>query len=351
MAEDYYDILNVSRSATQEEIKKSYRKLAHEHHPDKDGGNEEKFKQINEAYQVLGDEQKKNQYDQFGQSFDGSGSNDYSNFANAGFGNFSDIFDQFFTGSRGNAQQTRRGQDVMVDVTITFAESASGTLKEVNHRLHQTCSNCRGNGAEPGTPIESCSTCEGRGTVSKTQQTPLGVFAHSSVCPACRGEGKTAKQPCSTCRGEGREMSDRALAVDIPAGIADGQTLRISGKGEVPPRGGVSGDLFATIHVQPHASLTRDGEDIRTEINIPFIDAVLGSKHSVESLNGKQKVDIPGGTQPGTEQRFAGEGFPNINGASKGDFIVTINVDIPKKISRKQRKLLEEFKNTKKGFF
>jgi len=353
MPEDYYDILNVDRSATQEEIKKSYRKLAHQHHPDKDGGDEEKFKQVNEAYQVLSDEQKKSQYDQVGQSFDGAGANysDYGNFSNAGFGNFSDIIDQFFTGNRGTTPQTRRGHDVMVDVSITFAESAAGVSKEVNHRLYQACSHCHGNGAEPGTPIESCETCEGRGSVSKTQQTPLGVFAHSSVCPTCKGEGKISKEPCKTCRGDGRELSDRSLSIDVPAGIADGQTLRISNKGEAPTRGGVSGDLFATIHVEPHATLVRDGDNIRSEIHIPFIDAVLGSKISVETLTGSQELEVPAGTQPGTERTFTGHGFPSISGGPIGDLIVKINVDIPKKVSRKQRKLLEEFKNAKKSLF
>lgn len=357
MAEDYYEVLGVARTASQDEIKKAFRKKAHEHHPDKSGGNEEMFKQVNEAYQVLGDEQKRSQYDQFGRTFAAAGGGDPF----AGFGgfqgfniDFEDVFSDFFGGSRARAgTRARRGSDIQVDVTISFSESARGVKQQLRHTLHQTCVRCHGNGAEPGTPIATCATCQGSGVVGQSRQTLFGVFTQQAVCPTCQGEGKTVRTRCKECRGEGRTRQTRTLEVTIPAGIADGQIIRLAGKGEVAPRGGVPGDLFMAVHVTPDKDLRRDGEDVRSAIIISFADAALGTTVKIQTLAGGKSLKIPAGTQPGTELRLSGLGFPSLQGTRTGDHTVTVNVEVPKKLSRQQKKLLEEFKNTKKksGWF
>lgn len=354
MADDYYNVLGVTREATKDDIKRAYRKLAHQYHPDKGSGDEEKFKQVNEAYQVLSDEQKRQQYDQFGQTFEGAagGGNPFAGF-NVNFediGNFGDVFETFFGGQA--RQQVRRGADVHVDATISFRDSAKGTTQELQHRLYQVCEQCSGNGAEPGTPIEACETCGGTGTVTKTRQTMLGAFSQRSVCQTCHGEGRLPKMPCKICRGEGRTLRDRTLEIEIPAGIADGQQIRIAGKGEAAPRGGVAGDLYMTVHVQPDKYMRRDGNDVRSEILISFAQAALGTEVKIESLDGKQQLNIPAGTQAGEEIRLPDAGFPDIRTGSRGDHIATVKVEVPKKLSRKQKKLLEEFEaNKKHGLF
>lgn len=350
MAEDYYTILGVERTATKEEVKRAYRKLAHQYHPDKSGGDEEKFKQVNAAYQVLSDDQKRAQYDQFGQTFEGSAGPGPGGF-NVNFedlGDFGDIFEQFFGGARPRGgRQVRRGDDVAIDITISFLESASGVEQEVTTTLWQACERCHSSGAEPGTPIKECATCRGAGTVTRQQQTMFGAFAQQTICPDCRGEGKKAESPCTQCRGEGRVRAARTLRIDIPAGIADGQTMRLRSKGEVPPRGGVAGDLYATIHVTPHQLLRRDGSNVRTEVTVPFVEAALGTRVSVPTLTGTEaEIKIEPGTQPGTEQVLSQQGFPSLRGGRRGDQVVTINVEIPRKLNKRQRKLLEEFRET-----
>jgi molecular chaperone DnaJ len=359
MPADYYEILGVSRSATKDEIKKAYRKLAHTHHPDKGGGDEEKFKEINRAYEVLGDEQKRAQYDQFGHGFDGNGGgNPYGGFGGSGFtinmddlGGVGDIFETFFGGGRRSSARSR-GADIETDVEISFRESATGMKKTLQQRVFTTCSLCKGNGAQPGTPIVTCTTCNGQGTVTRTHQTPLGAFAQRSVCPECRGEGKKASTPCKQCDGEGREKTNRTLDVQIPAGIAEGQAIRIAGKGEASPKGGTAGDLFITIHVRPDPVLEREGNDVRSEVQVSFVDAALGTTQEVETLEGRRTLEIPAGTQPGTELAFERLGFPNVRGGRRGDHVVTVHVEIPKRLTRKQKELLEKFREApKKGIF
>jgi len=360
MAADYYNVLGVERTATADDIKRAYRKLAHQHHPDKDGGDEEKFKEINAAYQVLSNDQKRAQYDQFGSTFEEAGA---GGGPGAGFGGFNvnpedlgdlgGIFEQFF-GGRANSRSrgVRRGQDVAVDVTISFAEAAQGLIRDVTTRLAQACSRCHGNGAEPGTPIKDCATCQGSGTVNTTRQTMLGVFSQATVCPTCHGDGKQADTPCTKCRGEGRETADRTLEINIPAGIADGQTIRLTGKGEAPPRGGVAGDLYVTVHVAAVDNLVRDGDHVRTTASITFADAALGTTITVPTITGTAELAIPPGTQPGSELTLSGQGFPSLSGSGVGDEIVTVAVEVPKKLSRKQRSLLEQFKQAKpRGLF
>lgn len=355
MPKDYYNVLGVSRSATQEEIKRAYRRLAHKYHPDKDGGDEEQFKQVNEAYQVLGNETKRAQYDRYGTAFEGAGG-PFAGFGGvhfedvAGFGGLGDIFEQFFGGGVRQRTSTgvRRGADVSVDVTVTFEESARGVQRDISHRIYQSCSHCKGSGAQRNTPIEACPACGGTGSVTQTRQTPFGVFSSSTVCSTCQGEGKKAKKACDVCRGEGRTVQHRVLTVDIPAGIADGQSLRLSGKGEAPVRGGVAGDLFVHVHVKPHPTLTRDGNDIHSRLAISFPDAALGAVLSVETIDGTRTMSIPAGTQPGSTIRLAGLGFPFLGGRGRGDHIVTVDVEVPKRLSRTQRQLLEEFRRSKK---
>jgi molecular chaperone DnaJ len=350
MSKDYYQILGVDRSASKEDIKKAYRRLAHKHHPDKANGNEEKFKEVNEAYQVLSDSSKRTQYDQFGANFEqaGNGFGGFSGFNTSDFGGINDIFEQFFRGQAGHARShVRRGEDIAIDLAISFEESAQGVNREFNLRTHQACSRCRGNGAEPGTKIENCRTCQGTGEVHSTRQTMFGAFSQASVCPDCHGEGKKATQTCHQCRGEGRELKDRKLEVKIPAGISDGQTIEISGQGEYPARGGIPGNLYATIHVNPHPVLKRDHRDIRLSQKISFVDAALGTTLKVPTLTGHKELKVPAGTQPGTELRLEGIGFPNIHGSSRGDEIVTINIEIPRKLSRKQKDLLQQFQSSK----
>lgn len=353
MPEDLYNVLGVSRTATQDEIKKAYRKLAHQHHPDKKTGNEETFKRINAAYEVLGDEEKRTHYDRFGNadfSQGGFSGDPFAGFAGAQF-DMSDIFEQFFGGA--SRRQSRVGEDIAVDLEIAFGESVTGVKKDIEFRSYDTCSHCHGNGAEPGTPIATCVTCQGSGVIRTNRQTMFGTFSQQQTCPTCAGEGKTAKTPCKTCRGEGRQVKNRSLTIDIPAGIDDGQTIRIAGKGEVPAHGGQPGTLYATIHVARHKELTRDGLHIRTSRHISFLDAILGQEITVPTVAGEEPLTIPAGTQPGTEFRLRRQGFPPIGGGTRGDEIVTINVSIPQKLSRHERQVLEELQSgkKKKSFF
>lgn len=360
MAEDLYSILGVSRGATKEEIKKAYRKLAHQYHPDKNGGDSEKFKEINGAYQILSDDNKRAQYDRFGATFDGAGAGPGGGgFGDYGFninmedlGGIGDIFEQFFGGRARSRPQARRGEDVAIDVTIDFFESARGVARDVTTRLYQNCSRCRGNRAEPGTRIAACKTCGGQGVVNTARRTMFGVFNQTSVCPDCQGEGKKPEQPCRQCRGQGRELKERTLEIKIPAGIADGQMIRLSGKGEVPPYGGAAGDLYVNVHVKPHPELRRDGSDVRSKVSVSFADAALGITTEIETLAGRRELDVSPGTQPDQKITLSGLGFPRLNGSGRGDHVVTVKVEIPKKLNRKQRELLEDFKGLKKkGLF
>lgn len=364
MPADFYETLGVSRSATQDEIKKAYRKLAHQYHPDKGGGDEEKFKEINRAYEVLGDSQKRSQYDQFGHSFDGSGAGQdpfsgFGGFGNGGFtinmddlGGVGDIFDSFFGGGRTRSSRRSKGADLEANIEISFKESATSTTKTIEQRLYTVCSKCNGNGAEPGTPIVTCATCHGSGTITEHMQTPLGTFAQRTVCRTCKGEGKTAKTACSRCAGEGREKTTRTLDVAIPAGIAHGQAIRLSGKGEAAPHGGTPGDLYIHVRVRSDHTMVRDQNDVRSSVSISFVDAALGTQVAIDTLEGKKDLSIPAGTQPKTELRMEGLGFPSLRGGRRGDHITTVNVEIPKRLSRKQKELLQQFREApKKGIF
>lgn len=360
---DYYKALGVSKTATDEEIKKAYRKLAHQYHPDKAGGNEKKFKEINEAYQVLSDKTKRSQYDQFGQTFEQAGASGSSRgfggfgdfnfediFSQAGFsrggasfgeGGFEDIFSDIF-GSQNGGRRKSRGQDIQVDVEISFKEMVMGVEKEINLYKGVTCQNCRGTGGEPGTSKETCSQCQGSGQVRKTSRSFFGVFSQVSVCPNCQGEGKIFKKKCSRCGGDGRVKEERRLKIPIPAGIQNGQTLSLEGEGEAGSRGSVPGDLYIVVHVRPDEKFSRQGQNILSLEVIPFSVAALGGKVEVETLEGNLLLKIPAGTQSGEIFRIKNQGIYSSGRRERGHQLVKVVVRVPKKLNRRQEDLLEE---------
>lgn len=365
MAKDYYDILGVSKSASKDEIKKAYRKLAHQHHPDKgSGGDDKKFKEINEAYQVLGNDQKRKQYDQFGSTFNqqggfggaGGGFN-WQDFARtqgqAGYGqnvefDLGDLFGEFFGGGsrrRGRSRSQSQGADIEAVVEVDFMDVVRGAEKQyaITHSI--VCQTCHGNGAEPGTSVKSCTTCKGSGTVQRVQQTMLGNFATQSPCPTCDGEGSVIEKSCRACGGDGRVSSKENLKVKIPAGISEGERLRISGKGDAGFRGATPGDLYLQIHITPHSHFVRSNDDIHTRETITISDAVLGTAIQVETVEGPVRLKIPSGTDSGKKFVLKNKGIPHLRSRGKGDHVVTVHIDIPKKLSRTQKKLFEELQS------
>lgn len=355
MAKDYYRILGISKNASVDEIKKAYRKLAQTYHPDK-GGDPAKFKEINEAYQVLSDPQKRQQYDQFGQTFEQtqnqggfsgfSGFRDFSSFSEAfgDAGDFEDIFSGIFGGGR-SSTKSRRGQDIAVDVQITMPEAFSGVDREINIEKFITCKKCSGRGAEPGSRVNKCKTCGGSGQVQKGQR--MGIFSFSSVvvCEDCLGRGEIPEKKCSNCNGHGRVKESVSMKIKIPAGISDGQTLSISGQGEAGPVGSASGNLYVNIHVQPHAKIKRSGSDLFQRQEISFASAVLGGKIEIEGIDGKMLLKIPAGIVSGTKLKVRGKGMPRLQGRGRGDMIVEVNIRTPKNPSGKLKKALKEIED------
>ncbi|HVQ44408.1 MAG TPA: molecular chaperone DnaJ [Candidatus Saccharimonadia bacterium] len=368
---DYYDILGVSKSATAEEIKRAYRKLAMEHHPDKHGGDDAKFKEIGEAYDTLKDPQKKTGYDQFGHA--GAGGNPFGggagggqaggaqgfggfDFNGAGF-DFSDILNQFMGGAGGGGatRGPARGRDLEVSVTIDFADAVFGTETDVTVTMDDACEHCTGSGAEPGTKLKTCDTCKGRGQVVRVQQTILGAVQQASVCPTCAGRGQVPEKACSVCRGAGVLRRSKKLSIKIPAGVDDGATMRLTGQGAAARGGGPRGDLYVQIRIRRDRRFERDGRDILSDTGVSMTEAALGTEVSVETVDGPVTLKVPAGTQSGKVFKLSGRGVPGLGGRSRGDHLVTVTVDIPTKLSAKQRQLLEEFaaESTagKKGFF
>ncbi len=361
MSKDYYDILGVSKNAGQDEIKNAFRKKAHEHHPDK-GGDAEKFKELNEAYQILGNADKRKQYDQFGASFQhgqaGGGFNGaggfggFSGFQNGAgmnfdfedlgdmFGGFGDIFG--FGGGRASAKKNARGRDLEMVLGLEFLEAAFGAEKEIHFSKNISCTRCHGTGAEPGAKIETCATCGGSGRVSRLQRTILGNIQTQSACTACGGEGKIYSQKCGQCGGSGLHHESVKLKVRIPAGIADGESIRLSGQGEAGPKGATSGDLYLRVRIKPHKKFVRDAYDIRTEEKISIKQAALGDKIEVQSIHGPLKLKIPEGTQSGTVFKLKEKGVPKLHNRGLGDHFVKVIVETPTGLSRKQKQLLEE---------
>jgi len=343
VAKDYYNLLGVSKSASADEIKAAFRKLAHEHHPDKPTGNEAKFKEINEAYQVLSDPEKRSRYDQFGsadgpQGFGGgAGGFDFSGFQQAGgFGDLGEMFGDMF-GFRG--QRVRRGSDVRVDVNLTFKDAAFGVEKEIALQRHLKCERCGGIGAEPGSKMNECPECKGSGVKVTMQRTILGNVQTKTACRNCDGEGEIPEKKCTTCQGDGVTRQKKTLVVDIPAGVEDGSALRLRGEGEAV-KGGESGDLILVVHVEPDARFEREGDTVFSHEKIGFTQAALGAKIDVETLDGKVELTIPPGTQAGTQFRLRGKGIKSRHG--RGDQIVLVEVVTPTKLTKEQRQKLEE---------
>ncbi len=367
MAKDYYKILQVPRNASKEDVKKSYRKLAHQFHPDKTGGNEEKFKEINEAYQVLGDEQKRAQYDQFGTVFNDTGAGPrqggfWGSPGQQGFGgfnfdfgegqeadfDFSDVFEDVlggfgFGGQRGRAQ-SKKGRDIQIDLEIPFEEMIFGGKHEVEIQKIVNCAHCNGSRAEPGSKLKKCPKCQGSGKITKTQRTFLGTFAQIGVCPDCIGKGEVPEQFCRECGGKGAVNAREKIEIFVPKGIDHGEVLKISGKGEGSIAGGVPGNLYAKIYIVPDKIFKRQGNDLVMLLPIVFSQAVLGDKMDIKTPDSSIILKIPEGTESGDILKVRGKGIPFSRGYGRGDLLVEIKMQTPRKISRKAREMIEQLK-------
>jgi molecular chaperone DnaJ len=343
---DYYAILGVQRTSSDAEIKRAYRKLAQQWHPDvsQEPAAAERFKEVNEAYQVLSDPQRRQTYDMFGRAGLGDIGSDFGSGFASGFGGFGDIFDAFFGGATtGRRGRPLAGSDLRYDLRITFEEAVKGTTKEIEFPVLVRCETCAGSGAKPGTSPITCPQCGGRGEVQSVRQTMLGQMINVTTCPRCRGEGRIIEEPCETCRGDGRVEKKRKLEVTIPPGIDEGHQMRLSNEGEVGPRGGPAGSLYVAVHVTPHPSLRREGTELIYDADISVAQAALGTRITVPTVDGDEEMEIKPGTQPGTEVRLRGRGVPHLRrSGSRGDLHVFVNVVVPTRLNRRQRELLEE---------
>jgi molecular chaperone DnaJ len=347
---DYYEVLGVPRDADDNAIKSAYRKLARQYHPDVNRASDagERFKEINEAYEVLSDAEKRSVYDRYGHAaaqggFGQGGGSPFGGFG--GFGDISDIFDEFFGGGMGRGGRQRgpaRGNDLRYDLEITFQEAVFGTEKELEIPRLETCTHCAGSGAEPGTTPIRCPQCNGTGEIRRAQQTILGQFVNVTACPRCNGEGEIVTTPCMVCKGQKRVRVTRKLAVSIPAGVDDEMRIRLAGEGEPGDRGGPAGSLYVMLHVKPHPLFQRQENDILLELPVNIVQASLGAEVDVPTLEGNTKLTIPAGTQNGTVFRLKGKGVPVLRSNRRGDQLVTARVVVPVKLNEKQRKLLME---------
>jgi molecular chaperone DnaJ len=361
MGKDYYTILGVDKSANQEEIKKAFRKKAHKFHPDKENGDEAKFKEVNEAYQVLGDQKKRSQYDQYGSTFENmhgqggfsgfDGFRDYSHAAN-GFNvdveDLGDIFggigDIFGFGRRGSGARQRGGRDLQLELNISFREAVFGVERVIDLTKRVKCDKCNGNGAEPGTKIERCPTCQGSGRVARTQQTILGSMQVQSACQDCQGEGERVSQPCSKCSGSGAHVEPTKITVKIPAGIDNGESIRLSGQGEAGEKGTPAGDLYLRVRVSPDKRFIRDEYDVKSEEEISFTQASLGDRIDIETVHGPVKLKIPAGTQSETVFKLRGKGIVRLKASGTGDHFATVKVKTPTKLTKKQKEIIKDLK-------
>jgi molecular chaperone DnaJ len=345
---DYYEVLGVDRGASDEEIKRAFRRAAQRHHPDVDTseGADERFKELNEAYRVLSDRQRRSAYDMFGHAgVDGASAGAGAGGFGGGFGPFGDIFDAFFGGSPAGTRGRRRvvaGADLRYDLAIEFAEAVSGVTREIRFPTLVRCSTCEGSGAEPGSQRETCPECNGTGERRRVSQTILGQMVNITACPRCNGEGQIVATPCHTCRGDGRVREERILQVNVPAGIDSGQRIALEGQGEAGPRGGPPGDLYVVVAVKEHPQLVRRGTELYHELPVTFPQAALGATLTVPTVEGTEEVAIPAGTQSGTEVRLRGRGVPRLRGAGRGDLHVIVTVVVPHKPSKKERELLKQ---------
>ena len=363
---DYYEVLGVSKDASADEIKKAFRRKAVELHPDKQGGDEEKFKEINEAYEVLKDQQKRQRYDQFGHAgvggAAGGGGNPFEGFGgfggqgqsfefNFGDGGLGDLFGSFFGGGSQSRGRSNRGNDVETSIEITFEEAVFGTEKSIRLDLHDTCTHCKGTTAEPGYELKTCETCKGNGQVVQAMRTVFGNIQQAVVCPDCHGQGKKPEKVCTVCKGKGVERRSQDIKLKIPAGVDDGATIRLREHGEAIAHG-PKGDLYVLIRVKAHKHFTREGDLILSDEHVSMVDASLGTEIDVETVDGMVRMKVPAGTQSGTDFKLSDHGVPHIRGNGRGAHIVTVVVDTPTKLSNKQKELLEAFKaNKKHGLF
>ncbi len=372
---DYYEVLGVSKTATDDELKKAYRKLAKQYHPDLNPGDKEaekKFKEANEAYEVLSDSTKRARYDQFGHAgvdpsygAGGPGAGGFGGFGGFDMGDLGDIFEGFFGGGfgssrRANPNAPRRGGDLQTSCTISFFEACKGVKREISIQRMESCPDCYGSGSEPGHDAQTCPDCHGTGQVRVTQRTPLGSMTSSRPCSRCGGKGKIITNPCKKCNGNGRIRVTKKIEVSIPAGVDDGQTLAVRGQGDSGINGGPAGDLHVTVTVRPDTLFKRDGYDIWCEIPLTYMQAALGDELTVPTIDGKVKYTIPEGTQPGTVFRLRGKGVQNLNGRGRGDQYVEVTVEVPKGLSKAQKEALKNFDKLltdekqytkRKGFF
>jgi len=347
---DYYEVLGIDKGSVEDQIKAAYRKLALKYHPDRNPGDkeaEDKFKEAAEAYEVLHDPQKRQIYDQFGHAgLEGSGFSGFGGFEDI-FSSFSDIFEDFFGFGTGRRSRSRaqRGSDLRYDLTLSFMEAAFGTETEIEIKKAEACPNCNGTGCEPGTQPETCTYCHGSGQATRTQ----GFFTVRTTCPNCRGAGRMIAHPCSQCKGSGHIMVRKKVSVKIPAGVDHGSRLRLTGEGEAGEHGGPPGDLYVFIGVEPHEYFKRDNSDVICQIELSFVQAALGDKIDIPTLNGKKTLDIPKGTQPGELFRLRGEGIPSLRNGRRGDQIIQALIKTPTHMTKKQESLLKEFAKLETG--
>lgn len=354
---DYYDVLGVSKGASADEIKKAFRRLAVQHHPDKEGGDETKFKEINEAYDVLKDSQKRQRYDQFGHAGVGGSSGGGYGGGNPfeGFGGFQgqninfdfgeglgDIFGQFFGGGSAGRQRPQRGRDVEVQLQLSFEEAVFGIEHELQLDLEDECPHCKGKTVEPGHDMKTCPDCHGAGQQTRVMNTMFGAIQQQVMCSSCQGRGKVPEKVCTMCRGTGTQRQKKSIKLKVPAGIDDGATIRLSGRGEAVGRG-EKGDLYVHIKVKAHKHFTREGDIILSSEHVSMVDAALGAEIDVETVDGTVRMKIPAGTQSGTDFKLSSHGVPHMNSDRRGPHIVSVIVDTPTKLSKKQKKILEEF--------
>jgi molecular chaperone DnaJ len=350
-SKDYYQILGVSKKASKEEIKKAYRSLAHKYHPDKKDGNEAKFKEVNEAYQILSDDSKRNQYDNFGQTFNegqpGAGFQGFQGF-DFDMSDLGDIFEEAFGfHSTRKASERKKGKNIEVDLEIPLEDTLKGGKKKFRIKKFSVCSRCQGEGAEPGTPKNQCFSCRGTGKVQEIRRTVFGSFTQTAVCPECQGEGQKPEKPCNVCSGEGRVKQEEEIEVFVPAGVDTNQVISVSGKGNAGRKKGRSGDLYIRIFVKKHPFFQRKGDDLLVDVPINFSQAVLGGEEKVQTIDGKNIiVKIPSGIESGKVLRISGKGITRFSGFGKGDLYVQLKVKVPKSLTKEQKELLKELQKS-----
>ncbi|MBP6926547.1 MAG: molecular chaperone DnaJ [Candidatus Pacebacteria bacterium] len=357
MKKDFYETLGVAKGASKDEIKKAFHKMAHKYHPDKKDGNADKFKEVNEAYQTLSDDKKRQQYDTYGQTFDGAGGpgpGGFGGFGGQGFGGFDsqqfdfgdigDIFSEFFGGGGGGRSGggKPRGSDISTEITIPFTESIFGSTRMLVINKTSTCDTCKGKGAKPGTDTITCDRCNGNGQVREVKRSILGSFTTVQECSKCHGSGKIPKEPCTTCKGSGVHRKEERIDLNIPAGIENGQMIQLRGMGEAASHG-TTGDLYVKVRVERHKTITREGANLRSTLSISLTDALLGATHKVETLDGIVDLTIPAGATFGEILRIKNKGVPT-GKSSRGDFLVHLDIELPKKLSGKAKKIVEELR-------